>query len=111
MEVKNKAIFAQSVKDLMGCNTTSHIIYLTDGVPVRSKPYRTSYALRKEVKQQIDDLLETDITTLFCSPYASPVTLVKTKNGSYRLVWDYRKLNLKTKPNLYNFPFPMVLIY
>lgn len=65
MEVinKNKAIFAQSVKDLTGCNTTSHRIYLTNGVPVRSKPYRTLYALRQELKQQIDDLLGADIIT------------------------------------------------
>lgn len=57
MEVinKNKSIFAQSVKDLTGCNTANHRIYFTDDVPVCSKSYRTLYALRQELKQQIDE--------------------------------------------------------
>lgn len=100
---KNKDIFADSVKDLTGCNTITHRVYLTDDVPVRSKPYRTPHALRQELKSQIDDLLEADIIAPSDSPYACPVILVKKKNGSYRLVCDYRKLNLKTQP----LPFPL----
>lgn len=60
-EVINKNTpFLHRLLKTTGCNITSHKIYLTDDVPVRSKPYRTLYALRQELKQQIDNLLEAD---------------------------------------------------
>lgn len=58
---------------------------------------RTPYALRQELKKQIDDLLEADIITLSDSSNASSLILIKEKNNSYKLVCDYRKLNLKAQ--------------
>ena len=103
---KHQGIFAESVKDLTGCDTIKHRVYLTDDIPIRSKPYRTPYALRDEMKQQVNSLLDAGIISVSDSPYASPVLLVKKKNNSYRLVCDYRKLNIKTQP----LPYPLPLI-
>lgn len=40
------------------------------------------------------------------SEYASPVVLVKKKNGTYRLCVDYRRLNQKIIKNRY--PLPLI---
>ncbi|XP_075443550.1 uncharacterized protein LOC142487700 [Ascaphus truei] len=38
------------------------------------------------------------------SPYASPIVVVRKKNGSVRLCVDYRTLNNRTVPDQYNLP-------
>lgn len=103
---KHAKVFANNVKQLTGCSTIAHRVYLTDEVPIKQKPYRTPHALKDELKNQINDLLDAGIISISDSPYASPIILVKKKNNSYRLVCDYRKLNLKTQP----LPFPLPLI-
>lgn len=75
---KHKNVFADSVKDLTGCCTIKHRVYLSDDVPIRSRPYRTPHAL-EELKRHVDDLLYAVIISMSDSPYASPVLLVKKK--------------------------------
>lgn len=103
---KHSDIFAHSIKDLSGCDTVAHRIFLTDNTPIRQKPYRTPHNLRSELKDQINQLLDAGIISESDSPYAAPIILVKKKTGSYRLVCDYRKLNLKTQP--LHFPLPLI---
>lgn len=100
-------LFARSVKDLVGCDTIEHEIHLTDSVPVRVKPYKTPIHLRSEMDKQIAQLLDAEIIQESTSPYSAPVLLVKKADNSYRLVTDFRKLNLKTIPD--NFPLPQML--
>lgn len=40
------------------------------------------------------------------SQYASPVVLVKKKNGTYRVCFDYRRLNKKVVKD--RFPLPLI---
>ncbi|GIY87787.1 hypothetical protein CDAR_511701 [Caerostris darwini] len=99
-----KSVFAQSVSDLGSCDIVQHEINLTDKLPIRQKPYRVPYALKSEMKHQINTLLEAGIIQPSNSAYSAPVMLVKKRDGSYRLVADLRKLNEKTIPD--NFPLP-----
>jgi len=61
---------------------------------------------KDEIERQIKEMLENGIIKPSHSPFASPVILVKKKDGSWRFCVDYRHLNNITVKNKY--PLPMV---
>ena len=73
-----------------------HKIDLTDDRPIRCKPYPLPYAKRGEIREEIKNMMDTRIVRELSSPYASPLVVVKKKDGSNRMCVDYRKLNLVT---------------
>ena len=80
-----------------------HRIKLTEKEPVRSRAYPLPYAVRETLKGEISEMLKLGIIQESDSPYASPIVLVKKKDGSNRLCVDYRKLNRITETD----PEPM----
>lgn len=104
--LKHADVFVQEGDELGYTETYKHRIPTTDDVPV-SQPFRrippTQY---QEVKEHIQKLLEDDIIQESHSPYASPVVIVRKKDGSMRLCVDYRKLNVKTVRDA--FPLPRI---
>lgn len=73
---------------------------------VQRRPYRLSPCELDLVREKIDEFLKCNIIRPSCSPYASPILLVKKKNGSDRLCVDYRELNSNTVADKY----PLTLI-
>ena len=65
----------------------------TSRLPIRQPPWRFPIGLREEGEKQIEEMIEKDVIELSLSPWASPVVLVKKKDGTYRVCFDYRKLN------------------
>ncbi|GBN34446.1 Retrovirus-related Pol polyprotein from transposon opus [Araneus ventricosus] len=98
---KYDSIFAQNIEKLGECDLVQHQIHLTDNIPTRQRSYRVPYALKPEMRRQINILLEAGIIQPSNSPYAAPVLLVRKPDGSYRLVADLRKLNEKTIPDYF----------
>ena len=83
--------------DLPGStNLVEHKVKLTCDEPVRSKPYAIPYFVRESLKDDIADMLRMGIIRESTSPYASPVVIVRKKDGSNRICIDYRKLNKLT---------------
>lgn len=76
-------------------NHINHI-NLTSGEPVRSKPYPVPYSMRESLKKDIDDMMKMGVIRESNSPYASPVVVVRKKDGSNRVCVDHRKLNKLT---------------
>lgn len=74
--------------------------------PVNIKPYRYSPMPKDEIERQIAAMLQQGIIQSSNSPFASPVLLVKKKDGSRRFCIDYRALNEITLKNKY--PMPVV---
>ena len=58
----------------------------------------------EEFRMAVQDLLDTAVIRESCSPYASPVVLVRKKDGSLRVCVDFRKLNAKTIKDAYPIP-------
>ena len=70
-----------------------HTIDTGNSAPIRQYPRRLPYAHRAETRTQVQDMLKQGVIQPSCSPWASPIVLVKKKDGSYRFCVDYRKLN------------------
>ncbi|KAL0560425.1 hypothetical protein IC582_000830 [Cucumis melo] len=64
--------------------------------------YRTAPAAElKELKVQLQELLDKGFIRPSVSPWGAPVLFVKKKDGSMRLCIDYRELNKVTVKNRY----------
>ena len=58
-------------------NVIQHQITLTDSTPIRSKPYPLPYAVRENLKTEIQEMLDLGIIRTSTSPYASPIVIAK----------------------------------
>ena len=90
--------FPDVLTDLPGrTNVIEHEIKLVSDDPVRSRPYAVPHALRDTIKTEIDSMLKMGIIEPVESPYASPIVIVKKKDGTNRFCIDYRKVNRVTQ--------------
>ncbi|KAL4012228.1 hypothetical protein IC575_029324 [Cucumis melo] len=69
--------------------------------PISRAPYRMAPAELKELKVQLQELLDKGFIRPSVSPWGAPVLFVKKKDGSMRLCIDYRELNKVTVKNRY----------
>jgi len=74
--------------------------------PIKQSFRRMPYAAREKVANQLHKMKKLNVMQPLKSPWASPVVLVKKKNGSFRFCVDYRRLNCVTKSD--NFPLPRI---
>ncbi len=102
--IQNTDIFSQGPHDLGRTSIVRHEITTNGSPPIRQRPYRTAPPQRELITQHITSMLEADIIEPSVSPWASPVVLVKKKDGSTRFCIDYRKLNAVTKKDSYPIP-------
>ena len=63
-------------------------------------------ALRAKVREMVDDMLRPGVIQPSSSPWASPIAMVKKKDGTFRFCVDYRRENAVTRPDI--FPLPRV---
>ncbi|EFO99372.1 hypothetical protein CRE_18271 [Caenorhabditis remanei] len=98
-------IFATDDTELGRTNVVECEIELTEGAqPVRQKARPIPLAIRGEIRKMIQKMLSQRVIRESKSPWASPVVLVKKKDGSVRMCIDYRKVNLLIKYNAHPLP-------
>ncbi|KAL6311823.1 hypothetical protein AAG906_025778 [Vitis piasezkii] len=84
-----------------------HQIDLKDEAgPINCRPYRYAAVQKDAIEKLIGEMLHAGVIRQSRSPYASPVVLVKKKDGSWRLCVDYRALNQVTVKD--KFPIPII---
>ncbi|GFV24275.1 retrovirus-related Pol polyprotein from transposon 17.6 [Trichonephila clavipes] len=81
-------------------------IILKDEEPVCQTPRRLAFTERQEVNKQIEEWLNEGIIHPSSSEFASPIVMIKKKDGSSRMCIDYRKLNQKLVKD--KFPLPII---
>ncbi|XP_074346381.1 uncharacterized protein LOC141685160 [Apium graveolens] len=85
----------------------NHKIPLLQGSePVNQRGYRVPFIQKTEIERQVKEMLNNGIIQESTSPFASPIILVKKKDGSWRMCVDYRRLNNITIKNKY--PIPII---
>ena len=89
------------------CQLVEHEVQLQPGFrPKEFKAYRIPLVYREEVERQIQRMIKEKIIQPSTSPMASPLVIVRKKDGSLRLACDYRYINSYTVDCKY--PMPMV---
>jgi hypothetical protein len=89
-------VFSTSDTDLGCVDTVKHRIPTTDEVPIILPYRRVPPALLQEVKDHLELLRRQGIIRESSSSYASPIVLVRKKDGRLRMCCDFRSLNAKT---------------
>jgi hypothetical protein len=75
-----------------------------DSNPISKALYRMALSKLKELKEQLQKLLDKCFSHPSISPWGVPVLFVKKKDGSMRMCIDYRELNKVTIKNRYPLP-------
>jgi hypothetical protein len=84
-----------------------HQIPLVPGAqPVKVRPYHYSPIQKTKIKNQVKQMLSNGVIRPSSSAFASPVLLVRKKDGTWRFCVDYRHLNAITVKHKH--PMPVV---
>ena len=82
-------------------------IHTKDAAPKKVPARRMLFAVRQEVARQIREMQQAGVIQPSSSPWASPVVMVRKKDGTHRFCIDYRELiNAVTVPD--TFPLPWI---
>ncbi|SAM00834.1 hypothetical protein [Absidia glauca] len=97
-------VFTDEIPGLPPDRGVAHAIDTGDALPTHRNPYKMSPRELKELKRQLDELLELRLIRPSVSPWGAPVLFVRKKDGSLRMCIDYRALNQVTRRNKHPLP-------
>lgn len=98
-------VFSRGPGDLGRTSLVQHDIITRPGAPVKQTPRRLAKEKQQHADQQIRESLQSSLATHSNSSWASPIVMVRKKDGTYRLCVDYRKLNDRTITDAYPLPW------
>ena len=98
--------FSLSEEDRGETDLAQLVIDTGEAPPKKLPVRRIPFAVRKEVARQLCSMEQSKVIQPSHSPWASPIVLVRKKDGSLRFCVDYRALNAVTK--LDTFPLPRI---
>ncbi|CAB0006640.1 unnamed protein product, partial [Nesidiocoris tenuis] len=97
-------VFAQNKQELGRLRDIFHDIDVGSTTPIRQAPRRLPPHRLSDVDEMIKQMEKMGIVEASTSSWASPIVLVKKKDGSTRFCVDFRKLNDATKKDSYPLP-------
>jgi hypothetical protein len=107
VKIFGQVILEEGFAKLPNRKPWDHTIELVPGAQLKGcKVYPISVTEQSELNRFLTENLETGRIRPSKSPMASPVFFIKKKDGSLRLVQDYRMLNDMTVKNKY--PLPLI---
>lgn len=93
-----EGVFSTGPSDLGRTGLVQHDIVTRPGVAVKQPP---CHEKQQSADQQIQEGLEAGVARRSHSSWASPIVMVRKKDGTYRLCIDYRALNDATIKDAY----------
>lgn len=96
--------FARSKMDIGRTDQVQHRINTGAAPPIKQHPRRQPVSRRETINEEMRKMKELGIIEPSSSPWASPVVLVKKKDGSCHFCIDYRQLNEVTIKDSYPLP-------
>ena len=96
-------VFSQGDDDLGNTPLLEHGIE-THGPPLRQPYRRQNPAVRREEMTQVQQMLSSNVIRPSNSPWASPVVMVRKKDGSLRFCVDFCQLNAATVKDAHPLP-------
>ena len=99
-------VFATTKGERGKVDTVEHKIETGNHPPIKQPSRRVPFSVRGEIHKMVGDMLEAGVVQESSSPWASPIVLVKKKDGSLRFCVDYRRLNAITRKDV--FPLPRI---
>ena len=96
-------VFSQGEDDL-GCTLLLEHTIETHGPPLHQPYRRQNPAVWREEMAQVQQMLASDVIRPSNSPWASPLVMVKKKDGSLRFCVDFRQLNAATVKDAHPLP-------
>ncbi|KAM1261906.1 hypothetical protein ACFX2G_027713 [Malus domestica] len=98
-------VFPEDLPRLPPDKEVKFVIDLLPGTnPISLTPYRMAFAELRELKVQLQELVDKGFIQPSTSPWGAPVLFVRKKYGTLRLCIDYRQLNRVTIKNRYPLP-------
>ena len=101
---KYSFLFAMNSLDLGQTDLVKHHIELKDYTPIKDRYCRIPPHQYEEVQKHLKEMLDIRAIRRSNSPWASPVVLVRKKDGTLRFCIDLRKLNARTVKDAYSLP-------
>ena len=95
-------LFALSDLELGCTSLVKHRINVNNPVPLKERYQRIPPQEFDEIRNHLQEMLKVGATRKSVSPWASPVVLVRKKDGSLRFCIDLRKLNSRTITDAYS---------
>jgi hypothetical protein len=99
---KHRQIFSLSKNDIGYCDTILHKLFMKTEEPVYVKQFKIPEAHQHYLQDQVREWLRLRIIQPSRSRYNSPVFLVEKKDGTKRVVQDFRSLNSNTYVDKYS---------
>ena len=84
----------------------AHEIITSNHPPITCRPHRVPPHKREAIKEACQEMQRLGVASPTTSPWAFPCLLVKKKDGGWRIVADFRKLNDITEK--FYFPLPNI---
>jgi hypothetical protein len=102
--LKNQDLFDKSQTKYGAAKGVYHSIDTGNAKPTCQPPHRVSPKERQVIKGLTDEMLQNGVIQHSVSPWASPIVLVKKKDGKHRFCIDFRNLNKITVRDVYPIP-------
>ena len=97
-------IFSYPGDNIGFCDIYPHSIDTGTAFPTHRMPYAQSESVRNSIREHVQELLRQGIDQPSFSPWASAPHIVPKKDGTTRMVIDYRPVNRVTQRDSYPLP-------